>query len=839
MLILIGIGLFNISAHFQKGNDTPGILFSLNGEIQTHGNALGGIGLASGQSNVLTREVAAFAQNGNTDGGYKASLAPRPVGDSGLASDTGSAGDTGIVSGPGAPGDPGLAGGPARTTSDAVERGLAMIGNGEIASGIAVLEAVSQRQNGLDSLAWKTLLQTYFSHDLMAAYEDCIGRYLQANPDDLEEWVNLAKVQYDRQAFVAASRSILKALNRDPNHQRANFLMGTIYRELGLPEEALPYLNRALKTDPLNTEFNREVAAAYIEIKDLKSARRHLERAMSVTVNAGTRDEEAERLMAQLENQEKLELPAYGQATLSDPVSIGAPEMELPKISGDPVMGGSTVAVSGSHPGMGGKVLYEAPDWNPEGVRVTIPPTVRKSRDVSARALTIDVTRENTSSPTKFGNQDPEVGIHPAIPATQTTSANSANSANSATPKTSVPTPTISATPQTSATSTITVTPTTPETSATIAIPTTSPTLASLANPATAATTATVIPNPLEHVFSEFVGKAFPGAASNSASNSSAIAVAPVAGHEETVSGIHEAEKRKSAALEKPPAPVLPDGSGRPPTPLAIAASSSEKIGEGSAKGSNKASAKGSDEGSAKGSTKGSSKGSAGGSSADSDESLSNFFVGYPERNGRGAGSGSEDLANSVAIEDRKAERGKKPTTAGLKPRAESTKAAGKASADDNLKRLWAKGFENYLAGRWEQALPSFLSYLEKREDPRAYDMVGIIFEKLKLEHDSFDAVMSAYRLGQKDPQTLVRIGLLAEKIGNFSKGVEFLEQAKAKLPHRVDLKIHLARCYKGSGNSAEAREILRKVVADPQQSYAVKRSAELDLALIDKPGSR
>ncbi len=210
------------------------------------------------------------------------------------------------------------------------------------------------------------------------------------------------------------------------------------------------------------------------------------------------------------------------------------------------------------------------------------------------------------------------------------------------------------------------------------------------------------------------------------------------------------------------------------------------------------------------------------------------------------APSAEPDLAHAVAVEELPAPRvplasDSRAAVSGRPPQGPPRdNPAGKpgplSPPSDELKSLWAKGFDRYLAGKWEESLPFFLKYLEKREDARVYDMVGVIFEKVGLPRDAYEATRRAYRLGQNDPQTLVRLGLLAEKTGEFAEGARHLEQALLKLPHRVDLVLHLAHCHREAGNPAAAQALLQKVASDPKQSYAVKRRVETELSAMNPP---
>lgn len=54
--------------------------------------------------------------------------------------------------------------------------------------------------------------------------------------------------------------------------------------------------------------------------------------------------------------------------------------------------------------------------------------------------------------------------------------------------------------------------------------------------------------------------------------------------------------------------------------------------------------------------------------------------------------------------------------------------------------------------------MPNYLEVLKYKKDAQTYDMVGVIFEKLSMHKDAFDAVERSYKLGRKDAVTLTRL---------------------------------------------------------------------------------
>ncbi|HNV72501.1 MAG TPA: tetratricopeptide repeat protein, partial [Candidatus Ozemobacteraceae bacterium] len=161
------------------------------------------------------------------------------------------------------------------------ESALTLMQSGERSAGLGQLEeGLSQYPAPVE--VWKTYLSAKREQDVPEAYEEALGRFLEKYPAEVDYWIILAKCQFDRREHVEASRSLLKALEVSPNHARANYWLGVIYRELNLPDDALAPLLKAVKADPLNAEFNRELGMAYLDQFDRANARRYVMKALSV-----------------------------------------------------------------------------------------------------------------------------------------------------------------------------------------------------------------------------------------------------------------------------------------------------------------------------------------------------------------------------------------------------------------------------------------------------------------------------------------------------------------------------------------------------------------------------
>jgi tetratricopeptide (TPR) repeat protein/TM2 domain-containing membrane protein YozV len=778
LVVLLGIWVSNLAYRSQKTLEPRPTLFSLSGDLRggpaaTSGRGLASASLAAVASPVATPSSLPAVRGGHAEGSRSAS--------------------------PMAAGAAGVGGGDA--WASAIQEGLALLDRGETASGIAILEATLPNTGRSHPEAWQALAKVYFDQDQTSAYEDCLQRYLGQFPEDTEAWVNLAKVQSDRQSFVTASRSLLKALNQAPSHQRANFLMGSIYRELGLAEEAVPYLSKALLDDPLNTEYNRELAAVYLELRDLKAARRHLDRVVNVAVSTGIRDEEAERLVAELERLERLASPVSlagsGLPAVVSPLPSPAAspqggnspataiiDASLSAIAANPEAGRTTAGpaapVAGEGPApaddlpmSGGAVLYEAPDWSPKRRGTTtlacIPPAVgsRPLLDaVIGEILPAESARAGLSSEGAVGSQ--------------------AAAALARSPAATRPAPASAPMNARSGAS---------------ARPLASPSAALSGGPSgkMAEEMAKAGLSPLE------------------------LLPTPASGQASAVVGV-SASPARSVTVSSPPV-VL----GAAPSQIASPSVTGKALAGLPATMSRAVSA----------------PARPGPLPAESSAPASGPTLAPLPPTLDPAMGLAEDLADAEAIDDPALASAKEAAARLGGARVLASTAArppvrpvAPVAPDRQLKGLWTQGFDRYLAGKWEEALPFFLEYLQKKPDPRVYDMVGVIFEKVGLEQDAFEATLQSYRLGHQDAQTLVRLGLLAEKTGKFAQGATFLDQALAKLPHRVDLAFSLARCHRQAGQASAARAVLEKIAADPHQSYAVKRRIEAELALLG-PGSR
>jgi len=604
-----------------------------------------------------------------------------------------------------------------------MRRAIAFLETGSVTAAIGAFEEIVKRPDAPVD-AWKGLLRSYHRDERMGAYEDALVRYLKAFPDDADEWVTLGKLQYDRRAYVEASRSMLKCLAKDPTHLRGNYMMGAIYRELGLAEDAVPHLRKAQAGDPLNPEFNRELGAAFLEAHDLKNARRHLEKALSID----QQDEVTQRLLEDVDAEERRTGAgiAGGAGYAGTPWAAAAPfspgpgmEQQLPPAiaptqGAAPAVPPTPAPASVQQPVPGrtartpqdddgsrgrGVVLYVAPGLKSGQALPDLPDTILKTgTPVPVQTQTNQMFAGlSNPSPELFRKTPPvsdpvvEDEILPLLPATGTEGPQPSPKPSIARPSDPAPA----------------------ENATTAAVP--------------ASDTAVPKPEIASHVPAEPVPEP--------------VKVAPRAEPKQHEKIVATTESQKKSVAE-------------------------------------------------------------------------------PEKT-------REDLlANTEAVPDAEAPARQRDSKSPA-PTAAHQLDVREVSP---LEKQRSRGVTAYLRGRWEEALPELLGYLKKKEDPDVYEMVGLIFQKLGSPEDAYEASKRASRLGMREPAFIARLGLMAAGLGKWEDGTKHLGDALQKLPHRIDLRLHLARCLRNSGNTDAARLELEKVLNEPNQTYAIRRRAEQEM---------
>ena len=150
------------------------------------------------------------------------------------------------------------------------------------------------------------------------------------------------------------------------------------------------------------------------------------------------------------------------------------------------------------------------------------------------------------------------------------------------------------------------------------------------------------------------------------------------------------------------------------------------------------------------------------------------------------------------------------------------------------LEKIKERGAHEFYNGNWEAALPFYFEVLKYRRNAESFEMVGIIFEKMNKLNDAFEAYENAYSLGLDTNHNVARLGLIAEKIGEYEKAQKYLEKAIENNPKRADIILSYARCLNKQGEGLAAAQVLA-VLRDSTKSYAIKKAAEQEYQKIIK----
>ena len=507
-------------------------------------------------------------------------------------------------------------------------RGLELVRNGSADEAAILFEDDLKRAEPTED-SWKVVLNTFYRLDNKVAYEMNLRRYLKKYSNDAAAWFNLGKLLYDRNELVQAAQAIASGLKAEPDNVRGNFLLGSIYNDLKLYDDSATYLLRAVNLEPLNIEFNRQLARALAATGRPQEAVKYYQRVNSLAPE----DKEARQAIAAARPEMAMAFSADDTDDNQVLVVMGKSESRLIEKNREEAPLQQT-----------GKVLYESQDAGDAVDDVSDTIVVQSVPDAQPQIVEIKTPIVQT----------PEATTVPPIPQTQ--------------PEPAVVTPVATTTP--------------------------------------------------------------------------VIAVKP-----EVMAAV-------------------------------VSATATEKIPDATVEGSSKGSG------------------------------LSDREAGTDKPDPR-----KDDLRDAIAM-------------------AADTRNQSSLKAS-RIEEFRQKGSYEFSRGNWEAALPHYLNILKEKKDAQTYDIVSLIFEKLSMNHDAFDAIEHAYRLGMRDSSTLAKLGRLAELNGDFKKGEYYLYHALQKIPHRVDLRIRYARCLEANGREPIALKELEKIVRASGDSYAVRRRAELEMQRI------
>lgn len=113
--------------------------------------------------------------------------------------------------------------------------------------------------------AWR-LLSDYSAQKVDAVFavrQSAVDRALELDPSSGEAWLSLASLRADQRAMEEAERYYLRSLELSPGYAQAHHWYGHfLITRVGRPEEALPYLRKAVALDPLSPATNGTLAMA-------------------------------------------------------------------------------------------------------------------------------------------------------------------------------------------------------------------------------------------------------------------------------------------------------------------------------------------------------------------------------------------------------------------------------------------------------------------------------------------------------------------------------------------------------------------------------------------------
>ncbi|MBF0499854.1 MAG: tetratricopeptide repeat protein [Candidatus Riflebacteria bacterium] len=718
----------------------------------------------------------------------------------------------------------------ARCASDVLTSGSALFtpptGKEALASEAERLEIAVRVTGGAGPDVWSNLLRVLRDLDVPERHEDALKRYLALFPRDIERWVELGKRQYDRRDFVEASRSFIAALGLQPRHARANYLLGSMYRELGMLEEAIPCLQTALSTDPLNPEFNLELGAAYMDARDSRLARKYLQKALSVEY----KNEAAQRLLNQLDELAG-KLPAVGEKIYA-PVSTSGNA----SFSSSPIIPASDhVVYPSDHAGdwplseprqdgasfptgmVARDTLPSLPSHLDSGVAKGSPviinasPSGRKANASPVGAASIDISEASSRNTRSAESRSSELGIVPA----------NHFSAAVSSPDTSAGLSSLSTAAQSDAEQrqkndalrrgvVLYAAPGfeyhNPEGSHHVRNSHEKPVVEPLNN--------VVIMNepsitpPL--LASDTVGVVSPSAvvsSETSVASSSPVDVSP----ENVVSitpplvissGTTAVSSLPAALASKPVSKNIRTKSKPVEIPLEHQVAvedpddSPEKVSRSAVEVK---------------------------SIRMKQRAPANAKLVLPVAGAEGVSSPA--LASYSVVGIPLITQVEKVKSVSTKTGSGSISVAGTSQSTERT-----VGREKYLAGQLEEALPHLLSALKEREDPELYTMSGIVFQKLGMKEDGYAAALRAYQLGNKEPSHVARLGQGAVDAGKPLEGARYLREALVSFPNRIDLRLKLVDCLKAQGDRDGAKKELQTLLTLPGGSYSVMRRIEKEL---------
>jgi tetratricopeptide (TPR) repeat protein len=121
-----------------------------------------------------------------------------------------------------------------------------------------------------DFPAWQELGTMYFIEKNFAEAEEAYSQALKTHPNYLSALISLGRLRIARKNFVGAIEVLTQAVKVQSTSSQANFFLGEAYLQVKLGSKAVPYLNEAIRLDPVGMADAHLRLAALYNARDLK-----------------------------------------------------------------------------------------------------------------------------------------------------------------------------------------------------------------------------------------------------------------------------------------------------------------------------------------------------------------------------------------------------------------------------------------------------------------------------------------------------------------------------------------------------------------------------------------
>lgn len=121
-----------------------------------------------------------------------------------------------------------------------------------------------------DFPAWQELATLYFILKSFAEAEECYTRTLRTHADYVPALISLGRLRIARKNFNGAIEALSQAVKVEPTSSQANYFLGEAYLQVKLGSRAVPYLNEAIRLDPVMMADAHLRLAALYNARDMK-----------------------------------------------------------------------------------------------------------------------------------------------------------------------------------------------------------------------------------------------------------------------------------------------------------------------------------------------------------------------------------------------------------------------------------------------------------------------------------------------------------------------------------------------------------------------------------------